>query len=87
VSPRLLLGELASQQRLDAARVRTSAFPENDHNVRQAGKARAWRAWTGLTRIASYRLPDKQLRELSGAARELLLPVGLTLTAAIAHPA
>jgi hypothetical protein len=45
----------------------------------------AWRAWSGQTRVASYRLPDELLAELASTAAELQLPVGLLVTAAIAH--
>lgn len=45
----------------------------------------AWRAWSGQTRVASYRLPDELLAELSSTSAELQLPVGLLVTAAIAH--
>ena len=45
----------------------------------------AWRVWSGQTRVASYRLPDELLAELSSTSAELQLPVGLLVTAAIAH--
>jgi hypothetical protein len=45
----------------------------------------AWRAWGGQTRVASYRLPDELLAELASTSAELQLPVGLLVTAAIAH--
>ena len=45
----------------------------------------AWRAWSGQTRVASYRLPDELLAELASTSAELRLPVGLLVTAAIAH--
>jgi len=45
----------------------------------------AWRAWSGQTRVASYRLPDELLGELASTAAELQLAVGLLVTAAIAH--
>lgn len=44
---------------------------------------RAWREWSGLTGVGSFRLPQELLCELSGTARELRLPVGLIVTAAI----
>ena len=47
--------------------------------------AGAWRAWSGATRVASYRLPDELLAELATTASDLHLPVGLVVTAAIAH--
>ena len=45
----------------------------------------AWRSWSGHTRVASYRLPDELLAELASTAAELQLPVGLLVTASIAH--
>ena len=44
-----------------------------------------WRTWSGQTRVASYRLPDELLAELSATATRLRLPIGLLVTAAIAH--
>jgi hypothetical protein len=62
------------------ARVATpSATPEG------AAPAGVWRTWGGLTRVASYRLPDELLAELADTAAELQLPIGLLVTAAIAH--
>jgi len=43
----------------------------------------AWREWSGLTGVGSFRLPQELLSELSDTARELRLPVGLIVTAAI----
>ncbi len=45
----------------------------------------AWRAWSGQTRVVSYRLADELLAELASTSPELQLPVGLLVTAAIAH--
>jgi hypothetical protein len=60
---------------------------------RAAGRARGqtqaaptdgiWRQWSGQTGVGSFRLPHELLAELSDAARELGLPVGLMATAAI----
>lgn len=44
-----------------------------------------WRSWSGQTRVASYRLPDELLAELGATATRLRLPIGLLVTAAIAH--
>jgi hypothetical protein len=44
-----------------------------------------WRSWSGQTRVASYRLPDELLAELGATATRLHLPIGLLVTAAIAH--
>ncbi|MGH2858749.1 MAG: hypothetical protein ACRDMJ_14840 [Solirubrobacteraceae bacterium] len=45
--------------------------------------SRPWRAWSGSTRVASYRLPDELLAELGEVANGLRLPIGLIVTAAI----
>lgn len=42
-----------------------------------------WRAWSGGTRPASYRLPNELLDELDERTHGLRLPVGLTVTAAL----
>src|ERR1700736_6603639 len=42
--------------------------------------AAAWRTWSGQTRVASYRLPDELLAELTGMSDELQLPIGLVVT-------
>jgi hypothetical protein len=44
---------------------------------------RAWREWTGLSGVGSFRLPHELLAELGDTARELQLPVGMIVTAAI----
>jgi hypothetical protein len=56
-----------------------SATPEG------AAPAGGWRTWGGLTRVASYRLPDELLAELANTAAESQLPIGLLVTAALAH--
>jgi hypothetical protein len=43
----------------------------------------AWREWSGVAGVGSFRLPHELLAELGGTARELGLPVGLIVTAAI----
>ena len=67
----------------------TAATPGARKAPTRAATARpangAWRAWSGPTRVASYRLPDELLAELASASAELQLPVGLLVTAAIAH--
>jgi hypothetical protein len=42
-----------------------------------------WREWSGLTGVGSFRLPHELLAELSDTARELGLPIGLIVAAAI----
>lgn len=51
-------------------------------NLPQANGA-PWREWSGLTGVGSFRLPHELLDELGDTARELQLPVGLIVTAAI----
>ncbi|MGA2010261.1 MAG: hypothetical protein ABSH51_06970 [Solirubrobacteraceae bacterium] len=43
----------------------------------------AWREWAGVTAVGSFRLPHELLAELGERARELRLPIGLIVTAAI----
>ena len=47
------------------------------------GGAAVWREWSGLTGVGSFRLPHELLSELGDTARELELPIGLIVTAAI----
>ena len=42
-----------------------------------------WREWTGLTGVGSFRLPHELLAELGDTARELGLPIGLIVAAAV----
>ena len=42
-----------------------------------------WRAWSGITGVGSFRLPHELLVELGDTARELGLPIGMIVTAAI----
>ncbi len=42
-----------------------------------------WREWSGTTGVGSFRLPHELQIELSDTARELGLPIGLIVTAAI----
>jgi hypothetical protein len=44
---------------------------------------RPWRDWTGLSGVGSFRLPHELLAELGDTARELQLPIGMIVTAAI----
>ncbi len=48
-------------------------------------RGEVWRQWTGPTGVGSFRLPHELLAELGEAARELQLPVGMLVTAAIAQ--
>jgi hypothetical protein len=42
-----------------------------------------WREWSALSGVGSFRLPHELLAELGDTARELGLPIGLIVTAAI----
>lgn len=42
-----------------------------------------WRDWSGPTRVASFRLPDELLEELTNTAARLGLPMGQTVIAAL----
>lgn len=44
---------------------------------------RPWREWTGLSGVGSFRLPHELLAELGDTVRELQLPIGMIVTAAI----
>jgi hypothetical protein len=43
----------------------------------------AWRTWSGITVVGSFRLPHELLVELGDTARQLQLPIGMMVTAAI----
>jgi len=47
-----------------------------------AGDA-VWRTWSAITGVGSFRLPHERLTELGDTARELQLPIGMIVTAAI----
>jgi hypothetical protein len=49
------------------------------------GGGEAWRAWSGASRVASFRLPDELLDELDMRANGLGVPLGMTVTAALLH--
>ncbi len=49
----------------------------------RGGESGVWRAWSGITGVGSFRLPHELLIELNDTARELGLPIGMIVTAAI----
>ena len=51
------------------------------HPVHEGGEV--WRAWSGITGVGSFRVPHELLVELGDAARELQLPIGMIVAAAI----
>ena len=53
------------------------------HTAAGHGENGIWRAWSGVTAVGSFRLPHELLVELGDAARELGLPTGMIVTAAI----
>jgi hypothetical protein len=68
----------------------TSPAPSGRRRERAARSERptpaggeVWREWSGLTGVGSFRLPHELLAELGDTARELGLPIGLIVTAAI----
>ena len=68
----------------------TGAAPSGRRGERDARSERpipaggeVWREWTGLTGVGSFRLPHELLAELGDTARELGLPIGLIVAAAI----
>jgi hypothetical protein len=57
--------------------------PTGETGDRAEPDGRPWREWTGLSGVGSFRLPHELLAELGDTARELQLPIGLIVTAAI----
>lgn len=78
---------LASRQgpRATAASAASEARAAPDRAATRTPANGVWRAWSGQTRVASYRLPNELLAEHASASADLQLPVGLLVTAAIAH--
>jgi hypothetical protein len=63
---------------------RQTATPrQTTARVPQPADSVAWREWSGITGVGSFRLPHELLVELSDAARGLGLPIGMIVTAAI----
>ena len=48
-------------------------------------RGEVWRTWSGVAGVGSFRLPHELLIELGDTARELQLPIGMIVTAAIAE--
>jgi hypothetical protein len=59
--------------------------PTRETGDRAEPDARPWREWTGLSDVGSFRLPHELLAELGDTARELQLPIGMIVTAAITN--
>ena len=57
--------------------------PTGETGDRAEPDGRPWREWTGLSGVGSFRLPHELLAELGDTARELQLPIGMLVTAAI----
>jgi hypothetical protein len=75
----------------DEAREQPGSDPSGE--TRASGQASApmphpatpgvWREWSAITGVGSFRLPHELLSELSDTARQLALPIGMIVTAAI----
>jgi hypothetical protein len=52
-------------------------------SVPQPASRELWRVWSGITGVGSFRLPHELLVELGDTARQLGLPIGMIVTAAI----
>jgi hypothetical protein len=71
---------------------RASRRPGAERGTRSVGEHQGvasgdgvWRRWSGLTGVGSFRLPHELLAELGDRARELGLPIGMIVAAAIAQ--
>ena len=73
-----LRGEAPRGRQDETGTPRHTAVPEPQDASREV-----WRAWSGITGVGSFRLPHELLVELSDTARELGLPIGMIVTAAI----
>jgi hypothetical protein len=62
---------------------RAKPSPRRSERAPAAPRVDAWRSWSGLTRVASYRLPDELLAELASTSDRVRVQVGLLVTAAI----
>ena len=79
--------EGAAKPKPSARRTRRTEGPRSVARV--SGPAEqgsgVWREWSGITSVGSFRLPHELLAELGDTAREIGLPIGLIVTAAIAR--
>ncbi|MGZ4254827.1 MAG: hypothetical protein ACXVS6_22760 [Solirubrobacteraceae bacterium] len=66
-----------------AGRQETVAPRQSGARAQQAASREMWRAWSGITGVGSFRLPHELLVELGDTARDLGLPIGMIVTAAI----
>jgi hypothetical protein len=73
------------RQRKPGAVARASAAQRQEALRETAGQgdSEVWREWSGLTGVGSFRLPHELLAELGDTARQLGLPIGLIVAAAI----
>jgi hypothetical protein len=65
------------------ARASTAQRQEALRKTAGQGDSEVWREWSGLTGVGSFRLPHELLAELGDTARQLELPIGLIVAAAI----
>jgi hypothetical protein len=73
------------RQRKPGAVARASSAERQEALRKTAGQgdSEVWREWSGLTGVGSFRLPHELLAELGDTARQLGLPIGLIVAAAI----
>jgi hypothetical protein len=71
-------GEPVSDQGGEMGAPRRASAP-----MSQPARGEMWREWSAITGVGSFRLPHELLVELSDTARELGLPIGMIVTAAI----
>jgi len=62
---------------------KTAAPGHTTARMQQPANREVWRTWSGITGVGSFRLPHELLVELGDTARELGLPIGTIVTAAI----
>ena len=75
-------GSGAERRRADSE-PRPSRRGQNAARGSRLSSGDVWRAWSGITGVGSFRLPHELLVELGDTARELELPIGMIVTAAI----
>ena len=61
----------------------TVAAGHSTAQMPQPANREVWRVWSGITGVGSFRLPHELLVELGDTARQLGLPIGMIVTAAI----
>ena len=74
-----------ARRRTPGAVARASTAQRHEASLKAAGHGDSgvWREWSGLTGVGSFRLPHELMAELGDTARQLGLPIGLIVAAAI----